>query len=287
MERKGILNRKKFGLILRSFATKPEQVPSRVDQANSMVEVAESIIIDGIRLFSQIDIIVWHDTSYIDTDCGETTAAMQAKFQIKKNVHVHEFKHGDIFCGALNFGIAIQSRNGIDYSVIASTEALIYLTEENLSAMVDAICRGALVTGVAINELTDSIMAGRIANTLAMWHNISLLSVGGFDLRAAKPKNDKDAFYLKGWSEEKKEVYYQLGGVEEVIPLARMTETFGQCIAPILPQNGQYYKVPDPEKEPELYNRHISKMGTKLERQTAFLAQIGYDPSFLKGGILK
>ena len=288
MNRKAFLNRKSVGLVLRTFASKPEQVISRVIQMKEMVKTAQSLTIDGTPIFKRIDIIVWHDETYADTDCGLTTTAMKTELIGEKNVYIHEFQHGDIFCGALNFAVAIQSRNGIDYTAIASTEALSYLTEDNISAMIDSFCAGALASGVAINELSDSIMSGRLANTLAIWHNISLLSVGGFDLRAAKPKNEKEAFYLKGWSEIKKsEVYYQLGGVEEVIPLARLVDTYGPCIAPILPQDGQYYIVPDPEKDPELYSRHIAKMGTKLERQTAFLAQVGYDPSFLKGGVLK
>ena len=288
MDKKSFFNRKSVGLVLRTFAPKQEQIPERINQIKNMVAVAGSFTFNGIKFFKRIDVIVWNDKNYSDTDCGLTTEEIKKELVLEKNVHVHEFNHGDIFCGALNFGVAIQSRNGIDYTAVASTEALTYLTEDNLLAMVEALCEGALATGVAINELSDSIMAGRLANTLAIWHNISLLSVGGFDLRAAKPKNEKDAFYLKGWSEQKKsEVYYQLGGVEEVIPLARMVETFGPCIVPILSQDGQYYIVPNAEKEPELYNRHVSKMGTKLERQTAFLAQIGYDPSYLKGGILK
>jgi hypothetical protein len=122
-----------------------------------------------------------------------------------------------------------------------------------------------------------------------MWHNMSLLSVGGFDFRAKKPLDDRTAIYKKGWSQEKKDVvYYHLAGVEEVIPLARMADSFGPCIAPITPQGKgfQEYIVPDPATQPELWERHVAKMGTKLERQSAHLAAVGYDISFLRGGVM-
>jgi hypothetical protein len=49
----------------------------------------------------------------------------------------------------------------------------------------------------------------------------------------------------------------------------------------------QVYEVPDPKTQPELYARHIAKMGTKLERQTALLASVGYDLSHLRGGVME
>ena len=93
---------------------------------------------------------------------------------------------------------------------------------------------------------------------------------------------------MRGWDERQGDVYYQLAGVEEIIPLARLVETFGPCIAPIVPRGAgvQRYKVPDPVRDPELWRRHVAKMGTKYERQVALLSQIGKDLSFLKGGVM-
>ena len=77
--------------------------------------------------------------------------------------------------------------------------------------------------------------------------------------------------------------------VEEVIPLAKMVELYGPCIAPILPtgEGVERYKTPDSRMEPELWKRHESKIATKTERQVALLAQTGFTLSFLKGGVME
>lgn len=289
MIRNDFLARKKVGMILRVYATKAEDVPNRVSMIEKAVVAARKATINGKSLIQRIDVLVWSDRNYKDADCGQTTEVLRHKFAGEKNLFVSEVRHGDIFCGILNYGVVHQLRHGCDYSLVVSAEAFSYMTPETMRMMVDAVCSGARVVGVAINELTRSVLDGRIANTFAMWHNESLMTVGGFDLRAAKPANEFSTHYMKGWSPEKNEhVFYHLAGVEEIIPLARLTETFGPCIAPILPKGEgiQQYQVPDSVKSPELWQRHISKMGTKLERQSALLASIGIDINFLKGGVM-
>ncbi|MFA5099213.1 MAG: hypothetical protein WC461_03345 [Candidatus Paceibacterota bacterium] len=289
MERREFVARKKVGLILRVYAAKEDQITARAMMIEKAVAAAREATVDGQQLIRRIDVLVWSDKNYTESDCGQTAAALREKFSGEKNLFISEFFYGDIFCGILNYGIVHQLRHGVDYSIIASAEAFSYMTPETTEAMVDAACSGALAIGVAINELTQSILDGRLANTFAMWDNVSLMTVGGFDLRAAKPANDSVAYFMRGWSPEKEEnVFYHLAGVEEVIPLARMVETFGPCLAPILPRGEgvQHYQAPDPAVNPELWQRHIAKMGTKFERQCALLASIGIDPSFLKGGVI-
>ena len=289
MTRKAFLSRKPIGLILRVYATDEADIPKRIQMTREFIDRALNVAVDEHNPIKRIDVLVWADPNY-KSDCGQTATALREAFkELDNKVFVSEVKYGDIFCGLLNYGIALQLEHGIPYSIIASTEAYSYFTPETITAIIDAACFGARTVGVAINELTQSILEGRICNTFAMWHNISLLTVGGFDLRAAKPSDDKSAFYMRGWSENKGDVYYHLAGVEEMIPLARMVETFGPCIAPIRPlgEGVQQYVVPDPVKEPELYLRHISKMGTKTERQTALIVPEGCDLSFLQGGIIE
>ncbi|PIY95922.1 MAG: hypothetical protein COY66_05695 [Candidatus Kerfeldbacteria bacterium CG_4_10_14_0_8_um_filter_42_10] len=285
------LSRTSFGLILRVFAQKEADISNRIEMVRELVERAAGVSVFGHRFLKAIDVLVWADNRY-ESDCGKTTSALRKAVPKKVNgvlVPISEVRHGDLFCGILNHGIGLQSRRGIDYSMIVSPEAFSYLNTETTDQMVFAATKGALAVGVAINELTQSILEGRIANTFAMWHNLSLLTVGGFDLRAAKPiADDRIAEYVRGWHPDKGEVFYQIAGVEEVIPLARLAETYGPCIAPIMPQGEgvQRYVVPDPIKSPELYLRHVSKMGTKLERQSHHLAQIGFDLTYLKGGVM-
>jgi len=290
MSREAFLNRKKIGLILRVYATDEADIPKRIKMTTEFINRALGVVVDNHNPIRRIDVLVWADPHY-KSDCCQTASALNKAFKTlnDKRVVVSEVKHGDLFCGLLNYGIALQSRDGVDYSIIASTEAYSYFTPETITAMIDAACNNARAIGVAINELTQSILEGRICNTFAMWHNLSLLTVGGFDLRAAKPSDERSAHYMRGWHKDKGDVFYHLAGVEEVIPLARLIDTLGPCIVPILPQGEgvQEYIVPDPVAERELWERHISKMGTKIERQTALLTSIGFDLSFLKGGIME
>ena len=284
-----ILNRNPVGLVLRTYATKSEDVPKRVEAIRKFVEKAKGIQIDGKQVFRQIDVLVWEDARFADADCGLTFEALKGDATVVANASVHRFNYGDLFCGVLNYAVAKQIRAGIDYTLIASTEALSYFTVETLQEMFKAAESGAKAVGVAINELTDSVLAGRLANMMCLWHNVSLMSVGGFDLRAAKPVDDKSAHYVRGWSSEKQaNTFYHLAGVEEVIPLARLVEVYGSCLAPIMPTGDgvKQYQVPDPATQCELWERHIAKMGTKAERQGALLASIGCDLSYLKGGVM-
>lgn len=237
-------------------------------------------------VFSRIDVIVSADSRYGDSDCGETSDALRLELHSKprKSVFVSEVTNGDIFCGLLNYGVAHQMRDRIDYSMILSIGVADYLTSENIGPMLKALEQGARVTGLALSELAPSILDGRIANTLAIWDTVALMTVGAFDLRAAKPlKDDRLAQYVRGWSEEKGEVFYNSAGVEEIIPLARLVKIFGPCIAPVAPVTGACWVVSD---DPDVQKREKAKLGTKMERQMMWALSEGVDFSFLKGGVM-
>ena len=272
------------GLILRVFASKEDDIPNRIKMIKDAISAARKMVVDGVQVIRRIDVLVWSDKNYKDSDCGKTAPALREALKEEKGVFVSEVEHADIFCAILNYGVVHQLRKGVDYNIIASAEAFSYMTPETMSDIINAACKGAKVIPVAITELTQSILEGRGANTFAMWDGESLMTVGGFDLKTAKPSDDRTAHYMKGWSQEKGDVYYQLAGVEEVIPIARMIQTFGACVAPIVPsgEGVKAYIVPDAATQPELWLRHISKMGTKFERQSAHLASIGVDPSYIK-----
>ena len=218
MERKAFLSRLRVGLILRTYATKEDQIPDRLRLTQEAVTRAKQLMVDDVPVIRRVDVMVWTDRRYKEADCGKTAEALRKQFENEKDVYVHEYAHGDIFCGILNHAVALQMRDRVDYSIILSPDAASYFNSETVTAMIDAACRDALAIGVAIDELTESVMAGRITNTFAMWHNVSLMSVGGFDLRAAKPIDDRTAHYLRGWHEAKGDVFYQLAGVEEDFP---------------------------------------------------------------------
>lgn len=275
-----LLERKRLGLILRIFSPKSELVS---DNVKKVVQVVEQAL--GLEIFSRVDVLVSADARYGDSDCGETAPALRTALSGTKKVFVSEVRHGDIYCGLLNYGISLQTRDRIDYSMILSFGVADYLVQENVETMLEALEKGALVTGLALSELAPSIVEGRIANTFAIWDNVALMTVGGFDLRAAKqPKDDRLALYVRGWSEERGEVFYNAAGVEEIIPLVRLVKTFGPCIAPVEPVTGGRWVVSD---DPDVQKREQSKLGTKFERQMRWCVAEDVDFSFLRGGVLK
>ncbi|MBX4195807.1 hypothetical protein KW796_02545 [Candidatus Parcubacteria bacterium] len=298
-----LLDRKRVGLVLRVFSLKPELVEKNVQQVLETLAIANNLRVKGKLVFSRIDVLVSADDRYGDTDCGLTREAIEKAlaedrqeaidYAIQRDqphpggldtIHVAEVGNGDIFCGMLNYGIAKQVRDRIDYTMILSFQVMKYLTVENVEPMLTALEAGARVAGLALTELAPSILDGRIANTFAIWDNISLLTVGGFDLRAAKPlKDDRLADYVRGWSAEKGEVFYNSAGVEEMFPLIRMIKLFGPCTAPIHPVTGGRWEV---SNDPDVQKREQSKLGTKFERQMRWAVAEDVDFSFLRGGVM-
>lgn len=289
-----------MGLLMRVFSAKKELVLEQVKRAIEAVRYASYIHSYGRNVFSRVDILIPSDERFHDSDCGATASALrdfvkQTFIRLSFDIQIHEVRRGDIFCSVLNYGVAHHLRCGIEYSVVLSPQVADYLNYETMDAMLRAIEEGAKVVGVALDELSEGILKGRIANTFAVWNNLALMTVGGFDLRARKPRKDEKLVpYLRGWSKEKEEkdgngeVYYHQAGVEEIPPLIRLVELFGPCIAPILSQgaNAKRWVAPDPVKDPEGYARHLKKMGTKTERQAAHAAALGADLSYLEGGVM-
>lgn len=303
MNKKSFFEQKRIGVLMRVFVQKEEDIPNRIELVRNLLSRLNIAgVIDGKMRINSIDVLVWADQRFANSktkpDCGKTAQALKEafsyydpghgedEFYLQNRLHVREVRNGDLFCGVLNYGVAFQTRERIDYSLILSPEAFPYITRETMVGVINAAADGALAVGVAIDELCESICEGRIANTFALWHNISLLTVGGFDCRAELPENDKFAYYFRGWDGEPTDM--MLAGVEEVRPLARMVQNFGPCIASVAPCGEIVggYQVPDPQIQPELFERHVKKIRSKTERQSALLADIGFNLSYLKGGVM-
>ncbi len=288
-----LLHSKNVGALVRCFAREPGLVDNAVTLALASVERMLSVEVGGRFFVSRVEILVPMDDAYAEKDCGETAPKLREAIRAKgwKGVFVSEVKHGDIFVGILNYGTAKLLRAGCDYGIILSKEAEAYFTAEAAEDLVTAAEAGALAMGLAITELTESIMQGRIANTFAMWNLMALIQVGGFDLRSAKPKKDAAIkSRAEAWDEAKNFYVYDNAGVEEIVPLIRLVRTFGPCVAPILPRgNGvKVWQAPDPKTDPEGYIRHVNKLGTKFVRQSYFAQAESTDPelSFMKGGVM-
>jgi hypothetical protein len=288
-----LLHSKNVGALVRCFARESNLVDNAVKLALASVERMLSVSVGGRSFVSRVEILVPMDDSYAEKDCGETAPKLREAIAERKwkNVFVSEVRHGDIFVGILNYGTAKLLRAGCDYGVVLSKEAEAYFTAEAAEDLVAAAEAGALAMGLAITELTESIMQGRIANTFAMWNLMALIQVGGFDLRSAKPKKEAAIkSRAEAWDEAKNFYVYDNAGVEEIVPLIRLIRTFGPCVAPILPRGEgvRVWQAPDPKTDPEGYIRHVNKLGTKFVRQSYFAQAEQTDPelSFMKGGVM-
>ena len=287
-----LLHTKKIGALVRCFAREQGLVDNAVKLALASVERMLSVTVGNRPFVSRVEILIPVDSDYIEKDCGETAAKLRAAISKRqwKGVFVSEVKHGDIFVGLLNYGMAKLLRNGCDYGIVLSKEAESYFTTEAAEDLLQAAEAGALAAGLAITELTESIMQGRIANTFAIWHLMSLVQVGCFDLRSAKAKKEAPIkSRAEAWDSGKGHWSYDLAGVEEIVPLIRLMRTFGPCIAPVLPRgdNVLIWKAPDSRDDPEGYIRHVDKLGTKFVRQSHFADQEHADLSFLQGAVMK
>lgn len=287
-----LLHTKKIGALVRCFAREQGLVDNAVKLALASVERMLSVTVGNRPFVSRVEILIPVDSDYIEKDCGETAAKLCAAISKRqwKGVFVSEVKHGDIFVGLLNYGMAKLLRNGCDYGIVLSKEAESYFTTEAAEDLLQAAEAGALAAGLAITELTESIMQGRIANTFAIWHLMSLVQVGCFDLRSAKAKKEAPIkSRAEAWDSGKGHWSYDLAGVEEIVPLIRLMRTFGPCIAPVLPRgdNVLIWKAPDSRNDPEGYIRHVNKLGTKFVRQSHFADQEHADLSFLQGAVME
>lgn len=283
-----IIHRKRFGAVLRIFSPKPELVAKNVEQVLAAARAAEALIIDGKPLFAKILILVASDPAYPDCDCGETLPALRKELGMSGKIEVHAIEKGDLFCVVLNYGMAKLQWAGIHYGMILSHGAKAYLRPDTIQQLLDALEAGAKVAGIAIEELAPSILEGRIANTFAIWDILALMSIGGFDMRAAQPrKDDKTAPYLRTWPPVKGDDFYPRAGVEEIIPLIRLIKVYGECIAPVVPSGEAVWKEPDRATDLEGWKRSQAKLGTKLPRQMAHAAYEHADLGFIKGGVME
>lgn len=289
MNRKSFINRSGgIGALLRVYESKPEGISRRLEMAEKTLNTLRSVIVDGVPIIKEIVFLVWADPRYRGSDCGETDRALENKFLGRSSVKVLKVTHGGVYCDTLNEGIYYLNNCGKKYALILSTEAESYVNSETLTEMVDAICAGALVTGAAINEIYQSVLEGRVANTFAIWEVKALTLGGGFDAAGCeKPLDELHADWRCGFDITTNQfVYYPRAGVEEIVPLIKIFRKYGRpMIAPIVPfgAGGERYNLPT---DPEELDRNRRKFATKETRQFAHAASLGCDLSYLKGAVM-
>lgn len=292
-----LLERNRVGVIMRIFARSPETVTAQVASALAAVARLDNIRHNGKPVFSRIDLLVSSDQVFEDSDCGLTAERLRSAILGRVNdipVHVLEVKKGDIYCLLLNYGIATQMEDRVAYSLIVSHHAKEYITEENIDALLAGIAAKARVVGLAVPEIANFVQKGRISTRFSLWHNKSLVSVGGFDMLAVKPKKAEShrGIIVTGWSDEKAkldgsgEVEFPLAGSEEIIPLLRLTKFFGPSISVVVPSALAQESSFDHTKDIEGYRRHLAMVATKEKRQELMAKTQGESLDVLERSIL-
>ena len=246
------MNEKKIGLLLRSYASQRKDVLGVVDRAVESIKRASRLQKDGKPIFDQMVILV--PSNY---DCSITADAIRRElemFQIPR-VMILEAE-GDHASDVLNVGTDLLLGYGIDHAVIASNKAINALTVENMSAIIRAFDKGAKAVGVAIYELQDIILQGRLQNTFCCWDIKALQAVGGFDSKIA---------------------------VEEIAPIVRLIREYGPCIAVIVPSQMPSLAI---RRSAEGIARYKAVTGTKTTRQTEELQRVDSTFEFVQSGIM-
>jgi len=245
---------KKIGLLLRNFAKTSTAADEVVRRAVKSITRAHDLRgKNGEPVFEAVIVLVPEEHDYGGT-ANAIIRALPADY-IEQRAYVLEVS-GHHSCEALNEGIEILANMEVDYAVILSNKAIRALTSNVLEAMLEAFAKGAKVVGVAVDELREFVLEGRIQNTFAGWDIKALQEVGGFDSET---------------------------GVEEISPTVRLVREYGPCIAVLDPHEKPALDI---RKTDDGHARHNEVMTTKLTRQQQEVERIGADFAFIRSGIM-
>lgn len=242
-----------YGILLRVYTPKAEEVPDRVERALKHAQQIKKVQ-EKFPALRRASFIVPQDY-----DCGQTAETLLKRFNDEGMSHdvTVSTSSGHHSCEVLNYGLAdLRYDITITHGLIVSGKAMPYLTVENLRKIDDVLESGAMVAGLATDELRDIVLSGRIQNTFAAWDIHALRGIGGFDSR---------------------------GGVEEIAPLIRLAREYGKCIAPI----DVDYGTLDIHKSQTANARHEEVMRTKLERQLEECKRLNSDFEFIRNAIMQ
>jgi hypothetical protein len=189
-----------------------------------------------------------------DYDCGKTLPSLTSKIKADQNLAAHVEVlgvRGYHSCEVLNLGLRAFSAEAT-HALIVSGKAMPYFTAKDLRKINSAFAKGAKVAGLAVAELRDIVLSGRIQNTFAAWETATLHEAGMFN-----SAND----------------------VEEIQPLVRIVRKFGRCIAPI--------DVPARPLEILARDRHEQVMREKETNQLEECNRLGVDFGFIRRGVMR
>lgn len=240
-----------YGVLLRVYTPKAEEVPGRVERAMEHVARIRAVSADFPAL-QHVALLVPSDH-----DCGETASALHRRLLAESIPDVAVWAlPGHHSCEVLNGGVNGLQGKDTYAALIISGKAMPYLTSAVMRGIDEAFSsEGALVSGLAVDELRDIVLGGCPQNTFAAWVIGALTDVGGFDSRT---------------------------GVEEIAPLVRLVQKNGPCIAPLDTAGGAL----DIAQSETARARHLEVMTTKLARQQQELKRVGSSFEEIKSGIM-
>ncbi len=243
------MSERTYGVLLRVYTPKPEEVADRVERA--MAHAQQLVAVQ--QQFPSLRRVAFLVPS--DYDCGETADALTDR---QLDADIRGFGvwalPGHHSCEVLNEGVK-RLQLAVTHVLIVSGKAMSYFTAPALGAISQAFADSAKVTGLAVDELRDVVLSGRLQNTFAAWDIDALRGVDGFDSST---------------------------GVEEIAPIARLGEKYGQCIAPLDATGGTL----DIASSETARARHQEVMTTKLARQQAEAERVGSSFGLIKASIL-
>jgi hypothetical protein len=237
-----------YGIMVRVYTPEADEVSGRVERAVTHARQILAVSEEFPALRRVMFLIP------IDHDCGETYSALRTRVleeELNGLVEVYALP-GYHSCEVLNQGL-LELSMGTSHALIVSGKALSYLTAPVLATIDNAFKSGAKV---AVDQLRDIVLEGRIQNTFAAWDIDALLGVGGFDCKL---------------------------DVEEMAPLIRLARKFGPCIAPVNIGPGALDLHPSSEAQA----RHTHVMAEKLGRQEAECKRLGSSFDFIRESVLK
>jgi hypothetical protein len=263
------LGQNSIGVLLRTYAPRPELVEPNAERLKRTVQHLCELTLFGEPVIERIGILVWGDPRFRNpdgsrmADCGDTWSLLQDVFWNEKRVFVHNVPIGDIYCTILNEGVMRQHADYITHSIILSTEAKSNLTDQVLLSMVNAAADGAKVVAVALKEVADLVRRGIVCNTCCMWELESLIQVGLFRMEDCKPWRPGLPFasLVKG-------VDIYDAGVGELLPAALISALYGRAVIAVVepPEEAGYDLSADPKRNEEKFQTKLLRVQNMMER---------------------
>jgi hypothetical protein len=225
---------RKYAILLRVYTPKKEEVEDRVaraiNHAHQLANLANKH--GGIRkLFFLVP---------REHDCGNTADALASRLALERISFDIEVVRspGHHSSDTLNDGV-IRASTLATHVIIISGKALGFFTLDVMHKIDTALSViNFRAVGVAVPELRDIVLSGRVQNTFAVWHIAALRDVGLFDAK---------------------------NGVEEIAPLVHLCSKYRTCIG-VLDVCTEKHGL-DISNSDTAQDRHKEVMSTKITRQ--------------------